>query len=199
MLPNASINDCKGTKQVEQLEPSQNVAWCDCMWMYVKWIFWYLYLIDPFRTSQPHRQTSGATWCNIPAKSHKPRCCHCSWKQRDASGFLASWFPLMFGWSLGWVLWVMIVQSFWCVLVFLAPSYNLTLQTFQMSGHKCSKSEVSYKTFLKYIIDSSLQIKALEPKKSAVKWLKTQTNRGLYTRCRWGQLRNKLPGKRVQA
>lgn len=48
----------------------------------------------------------------------------------------------------------MIVQSFWCVLVFLAPSYNLTLQTFQMSGHKCSKSEVSYKTFLKYIIDS---------------------------------------------
>lgn len=47
--------------------------------------------------------------------------------------------------------------------------------------------------------NASLQIKALEPKKSAVKWLKTQTNRGLYTRCRWGQLRNKLPGKRVQA
>ncbi len=76
-------------------------------------------LLIPFTTTAnpKHPQTSGATWSNIRAKSHKPRCGHCSWNQQDASGFLAS-FDV-------WLSRVSRDRS--CVFL---PSYSLTVLTF---------------------------------------------------------------------
>ena len=63
---------------------------CECMWSgsFGTCTLWFLFVpVNPIdKLVAQHGATS-------QPKSHKPRCCHCSWKQRDASGFLASWLP----------------------------------------------------------------------------------------------------------